>query len=141
MIFLKTIKWSSKDVLSVIRWEHSHCFRCNLMVKLFIIHNYFNFNHNTTMVFSFKMSCRIWLDRWRWIWDKAFRSLRCFFSSVHSEGILSNSNSTSSKSNYASTIHISTCHSENMVLWSKSKISYFIVSIVDIKPCSDTSLL
>ena len=141
-ISLKTVKWSFKDIPSIIRWEYNRYFRCNLLVRLFVMHNYSNFNHNATSVFSFRTSCRIWFDRWRWIWDRAFWSLRCFFSSVHNEGILLNLNSASSKSICMSIIRILTCHSENLVLRSKNGISYFIVAIVKkIKPLSDSSFL
>ena len=141
-ISLKMVKLSSKDIPSIIWWEYSRYFRCNLLVKRFVMDNYFNFKHNPTTIFSFRTSCRIWLDRWRWIWDKAFRSLRCFSSCVYDEGILSNPNSASSKSIYVSTTRILTCHGENLVLRSKNRISYFIVTIVEkIKPRSNQTLL
>lgn len=56
--------------------------------------------------------------------------------------ILSNPNNASSKSICVSTTRILTCHSKNLVLWSKNRTSYFIVDMVEkIKPHSDTSLL
>ena len=141
-ISLKMVKLSSKDVPSIIWWEYSLYFRCNLLVRRFVMHSYSNFKHNPTTIFSFRTSCRIWLDRWRWIWDKAFRSLRCFSSCVYDEGILSNPNSASSKSIYANITRILTCHGENLVLRSTNRISYFIVTIVKkIKPRSNQTLL
>lgn len=44
--FFKKVRWSSSDVPSIIRWKYRHCFRCNLLVKHFVILNCSNVNHN-----------------------------------------------------------------------------------------------
>lgn len=60
-ISLKAIRWSPKNVLSVIRWEYRCCFRFNLLVKLFVLHDCFNFNHNAAADFSFKTFWKYYL--------------------------------------------------------------------------------
>lgn len=110
----------------VIRWEYRRCFNWDLLLRLFIMHNCSNFNHNAATEFSFKMSWRILFERWRCIWNRAFWFVCCFSSKVQVAGILSNFNE-SSKSIWMNTVRIFSCHKENLVLWFNSEISYFIV--------------
>ena len=99
--------------------------RCNLLVKLFIIHNYSNFNHTVTMVFSFKICSKIWFDKCRCIWDKDLWSLHYFFSILHDCDIFSKPKSASSKFICAKIVRILTCHSWNIIFRSNREISYF----------------
>lgn len=89
-ISLKTTRWSFCGIPSVIRWEYKCCFRYNLLIRFFVLHNCSNFNYNAAMIFFFKTFLRIWFERLRCIYNVTFRSLCCFSSIVHVESISSN---------------------------------------------------
>lgn len=81
-------RWSSKDPRSVMRWEYKYCFRCNLLVRPWVMHNCSNFNHYVATYFPFITSWKNWFERRKCICDRAFRFLRCFLSNVKVTGIL-----------------------------------------------------
>ena len=50
-ISLKVVRCSSKDIPYSILCEYNRYFKCNLLVKPFVMHNFSNFSHNATAVF------------------------------------------------------------------------------------------
>lgn len=81
-ISLNTTRRFSNDPHSVMWWEFCMCFKYNLIVKLFVMHNCSSFNHNAATVLSFNTFWRMLLERWRCICERTFPSLHCFSSVV-----------------------------------------------------------
>lgn len=110
-----------------------------MFVRFSVMYNCFNFNHNATVVFSFKIS------RWYYSKDKDEFVKMPSNPSVVSPPLfklLLNPNNASSKFIWVSNAHIFTCHNENLVLRSKNGMSYFMVAIKKKKlPANQTTTL
>ena len=116
-ISLKTDRWLGTESPSCILSVNSFNFICILLVRSLDMQIDSSLSQSSAACFSCSTSCKISLDKWSWIRDRALRSLR-FSSVVHSSFFFfPKPSSASSRSwDYAGTARILTCHSGNLVL-------------------------